>query len=52
MAMFVDVHHHSSLPAKQEVAGAGTDDDGEAEPDVVGHEDQHEAVGDEDLNHV
>ena len=52
MTMFVGVHHHCSLPAKQEVAEACAEDDSETEPDVVGHEDEHEAVGDEDLQHV
>ena len=52
MAVFVDVDDNGLLPAKDEVARAGAEDDGDAEPAVVGHEDEHEEVADGDLHHV
>ena len=44
------VHHHGLLPAEHEVAGGGAQGHGQAQPDVVRHEDQHETVGQHDLN--
>ena len=52
MAVFVDVDDHGTLPAEYKVACAGPEDDGQAEPGVVRHEDEHEAVADEHLQHV
>ena len=52
MAVLVHVHNHGSPPTKEEIAKSGTEDDGKTEPDVVGHEHQHEAVADKDLDHV
>lgn len=52
MAVFVDVHDNRPLPTEQEVSGAGSDDDRDAEINVVRHEDQHQEVADGDLDHV
>ena len=45
-----NIHHHGLLPAEHEVADGSPEGDGEAEPDVVSHEDEHETVGEHDLN--
>jgi hypothetical protein len=52
MTMLVYIDNYRFPPSKQEVSDAGSEDDAEAQPDVVRHEDQHEAVTDEHLNHV
>ena len=52
MAVLIGVHHGGALPAEDEVTRAGTEHQGQTQPDVVGHEDQHQAVGDEHLDHV
>ena len=50
MAVFIDIHDNRSLPAKEEVAGSSSQDDGKTQPDVVRHEDQHQTVADKHLN--
>ena len=52
MAMLVEVDHSSAPPAKKEISKSSAKDDGKTKPNVVGHEDKHETVRDEDLNHV
>lgn len=52
MAMFVYIDDYRFTPTKQEVANTRTYDDGKTKPHVVRHENQHEAITDEDLNHV
>ena len=52
MAVLVDVDDDGLLPAEDEVAGAGAEDDGDAEPAVVGHEDKHEEIADGDPDNV
>ena len=50
--MLIHVNDHGSPPAKEEIAQSSAKDDGKTEPDVVCHEDQHEAVANKDLHHV
>ncbi len=52
VAVFVDVDDDGATPAEDEVAASGAERDSEAEPDVVGHEDEHEEVADDDLEDV
>ena len=52
MAMFVDVDDSCTTPGEQKVAESGSDDDSDAQPDVVGHEDEHQHVADCYLDHV
>jgi len=40
------------VPAEEEVAQAQSQDHCQAQPVVEGHEDQHEQVGDDDLEEV
>ena len=44
-----NIHDHSLLPAKDEISSPSPQGDTEAQPGVVGHEDQHEAVGEPHL---
>ena len=44
-----NIHDHSLLPAKDEVSSPSPQGDTETQPGVVGHEDQHEAVGEPHL---
>lgn len=46
------VDDHRLLPAEQEIAAGGSDDDGQAQPDVVRHEDEHQQERDGDLEDV
>ena len=50
--MFVDIDDDGAFPSEAEVSGAGAECDGETEPDVVGHEDEHEEIADDDLQDV
>ena len=52
MTMFVYVDYDTPSPAEQEVADASAESDGNAEPDVVSHEDEHEEIADDDLEDV
>ena len=52
MAVLVDVYGGETLEAEQKVAEAGSQHNAQAQPCVVGHEDQHEQVADRDLEHV
>jgi len=52
MAVLGDVNHHRLPPPECEIPQSGAYEHGYAEPDVVGHEDEHEEVGDEELHHV
>lgn len=52
MAMLGDVHHHSLLPAEEEVAGPRPGGHRDAEVSIVGHEDEHQEVADHDLDDV
>ena len=52
MTVFCHVHDERLLPAKQEVARCSTSHDGDAQPDVVCHEDKHEEVAENHLNYV
>ena len=44
-----NIHHHGLFPPEHEVPAGGAQSHGQAEPDVVRHEDQHEAVRQYDL---
>ena len=44
-----NIHDHSLLPAKDEVSSPSPQGDTETQPGVVGHEDQHETVGEPNL---
>lgn len=50
--MLRDVDDHGFPPAEEEIAEPCPQEDGETEPGVVGHEDEHEEVGEEELQHV
>jgi hypothetical protein len=40
------------LPSKEEVTNGSTDDNSKTQPDIVGHEDEHEEVAEYNLNDV
>lgn len=50
MAVFIDVHHDSALPAEEEIACSCPQNDGNTQPDIVGHEDEHQTVADKHLD--
>lgn len=50
MAVFIDVNHDSALPAKKEIARSRPEKDGNTQPHVVGHEDEHQTVADKHLD--
>lgn len=50
MAVFIDVNHDSALPAKEEIARSRPEKDGNTQPHVVGHEDEHQTVADKHLD--
>jgi len=47
-----DVHHVALLPAEEEVADGAAQDDGQARPHIVRHDDQHQQVGERQLDAV
>lgn len=52
VTVFGEVYDDRFAPAEEEVAGSGAQDDGGAEPRVVGHEHQHQHVAHENLQPV
>ena len=52
VTVFIDVDDDRPSPAEREVADAGSERDGDAQPQVVGHEDEHQQVADDDLRDV
>lgn len=52
VAVLGDINDDGLLPAEEEVADCCTDHDGDAQPHVIRHEDQHEEVAEDDLHHV
>ena len=50
--MVRDVHRAGTPGAEEEIAEPGAEDDGDAQPNVVGHEDEHKPVADGELKHV
>ena len=52
MTVFVGVDHRRPLPAEQEVPKSGAESDGQTQIEVVGHEDQHQEVGKNELYDV
>lgn len=49
MTCFIDVLRGGSVPTDEEVAKGNTQDHAQAQVGVVGHEEQHQTVADEDL---
>lgn len=52
MAGLYDIHHYGLLPSEEEEADDAAAEHSEAQPPVEGHDDEHEAVGDDDLHDV
>ena len=52
MTVFVHVHDDRSFPAEEKISEAGTQDNGDAEPSIEGHEDEHKEVTNCHLDHV
>lgn len=52
MTVLSDVNDHRLLPAKQEVSGASTGSHSDAQVPVVGHEDEHQEIADNNLDDV
>jgi hypothetical protein len=52
MAMFCYVHNKRFFPSKEEVSSSSTHGHGQAQPDIVSHENEHKEVGQNDLKHV
>jgi len=52
VTVFIDVNDDRFTPAEEKVAHAGAENHGQTQPHIVRHEDQHEAVGEEHLDHV
>lgn len=50
--MFRNVHNHGFFPAKKEVTNRCTQNHSKTQPDVVGHEDEHQEVREDDLDYV
>jgi len=50
--MFVDVNDGSTTPGEEEITKTSAKDDGNTEPDVVGHEDKHQNVAHRHLQDV
>lgn len=50
--MVCHVHHGGFLPAEDEVAKASAKYNTQAQPDVVGHKNQHQEVANHHLNHM
>jgi hypothetical protein len=46
------INNERLLPSKEEVTNSSTDDDSKTQPDIVGHEDEHEEVAEYNLNDV
>jgi len=49
MTMFCNINKKPFSPAEQEVADGAAQNDGHEEPHVVGHDDQHEEIGNDHL---
>lgn len=52
MTVFRYIDNHRLPPAEQEVADSGAQHHGNAEPNVVGHKDQHQHEGERHLQYV
>ena len=52
VTMFINIDNNSFSPTKQEVANTCPDDDRQTQPDIVGHEYQHQTVTNKHLYHV
>jgi len=44
-----DIYDDGFPPAEEEVTGCGAEDDGQAEPSVESHDDEHQEVGEGQL---
>jgi hypothetical protein len=49
MTMFCNIDKKSFAPAEEKVADGAAQNDGHEEPHVVGHDDQHEQIGNDHL---
>ena len=50
--MFIYINNYCFSPAKQEVSHTSANNHSNTQPSIVRHEDQHQAVTDENLDHV
>ena len=50
--MFINIYHYCPLPTAEEVACTCSCRHGYAQVHIVGHEDEHEEVADDDLYHM
>jgi hypothetical protein len=50
--MFGHVHDDGLFPAEQKISRSSTDDHGKTQPNIVGHEDEHQHVADYQLNYM
>lgn len=49
MAMFCNIDKKALPPAEEKVSDSAAQNDGHEEPHVVGHDDQHEQIGNDHL---
>lgn len=52
MTVFGHVYDDRLFPAEKKITCGSTNYNGKAQPNVVGHEDQHQHIADHKLNHV
>jgi len=50
--MFINVDNCRTTPGEQEVTETSAGNDGQTQPDIVGHEDKHQHIADSHLDHV
>lgn len=52
MTMFGYIDNDGFFPAKQEISAGSADDNGQTQPNVVRHKDEHQQKGNGDLQDV
>jgi hypothetical protein len=52
MTVLRHIDNERLLPSKEEVPNSSTNNNSKTQPDIVGHEDEHEEVAEYDLNDV
>ncbi len=52
MTMFIDIDDNCTFPTEEEVACASSQSNGQAQPDIVRHKDEHQEVADDHLQNV
>ena len=52
MAVFIYVNDRDTAPAEEEVPGGRPKSYRDTQPDIVCHKDEHDEVGDDNLEHV